>query len=364
MYKVYHIFPKNKGQLPIMLNEGLFNHKEFIPFFANDFVVLGKTIQKKEEDFEKILDNCDFIFMYDREVIKKEDNLLCILNLINKKNLWNKVIYFHQTRYAEPREDIYKKCFAYFKTIWREKFINRDYPIFPFPYGILDATLNIKLEKHHRNIDILCTLTRGQTLYNTKRINVLNSLKEEDWEGFVVGLRKIFICKRHGRNAPWYDPKTEGKGWVKYIHLMNSSKIIFTARPSDPKNIGNWGGEDYRSWEALSSGALIFMDHPNTPSQNYFEHGKHCFFFDGLNKKSIKKSINMAKDLLHGKGEDKRRKIALNGYNHAIKYHNSKARINFILKAIKSVENNTYKHLINSILDEFEKLKAKNKSKM
>jgi hypothetical protein len=88
-------------------------------------------------------------------------------------------------------------------------------------------------------------------------------------------------------NAPLHDINeiqlsTQNRHTIdrKYFHSMMTSKIVVTINPP------NWEG-DFRLWEALSSGALVFVDHMAIPQQYPLVGGEHVVFFDNHNRSDL-----------------------------------------------------------------------------
>jgi len=107
-----------------------------------------------------------------------------------------------------------------------------------------------------------------------------------------------------------------------YFSTLKRTKIILSCQPE------NWEG-DSRTWEALSSGALLFLDETYTPVPNPLEHEKHVVFYNPNDLDDLKDKIEYY--LSH---TDEADKIAKNGFNHAMKYHRTINRIDHILKVI------------------------------
>ena len=105
----------------------------------------------------------------------------------------------------------------------------------------------------------------------------------------------------------------------KYYDKMFRSKIVITCNPH------NWEG-DYRLFEALATGALIFVDKMITPVINPFVNKKHLIYYDVLNLEELKKNI-----IYYLKNNSERNIISENGYKYACKYHRASNRIDEIL---------------------------------
>ncbi len=112
----------------------------------------------------------------------------------------------------------------------------------------------------------------------------------------------------------------------KYLDILASSKIVITCNPNE------WEG-DYRLWEALLSGALVFVDkmvvlemlpHP-------YEHKKHLIFYDSTNQDEFDELLTYYID-----NEEEARQIAMAGYTHTLKRHMPKDRVEYVLSKIEN----------------------------
>ena len=108
-----------------------------------------------------------------------------------------------------------------------------------------------------------------------------------------------------------------------YYQQMKTSKIVVTCNPD------NWEG-DYRLFEALSCGCLVFCDqlHANIP--NPLIHKRHLIYY---NRDDLDSLLNDISYYLENSQE--RQKIAQDGYLFAKKYHGNSHRIDEILKIIR-----------------------------
>lgn len=108
----------------------------------------------------------------------------------------------------------------------------------------------------------------------------------------------------------------------KYFELMHNAQIIVTVNPSD------WEG-DFRLWESMATGALIFVDPIFAPHPYPIEHGKHVVFFSNSNKTDLWLKL----DYYRSNPEEARR-VAINGYLHAMKYHRTVNMIDFVFRSV------------------------------
>ena len=106
---------------------------------------------------------------------------------------------------------------------------------------------------------------------------------------------------------------------MNYYEKMFNSKIVVTCNPD------NWEG-DYRTWEALSSGALVFVDKMLTPITNPLINEKHIIFYNRNNFQELKEKI-----LFYLNNPDLAKDISQQGNQHALKYHKPSDRIDEIL---------------------------------
>lgn len=100
---------------------------------------------------------------------------------------------------------------------------------------------------------------------------------------------------------------------------MYNSKIIVTVNPAD------WEG-DFRLWESLASGALVFVDPIFVPHAYPLIHGEHVIYFDNRNQQELWSKLDYY--LAHPL---EARRIAVNGYLYAMKYHRSVTMIDYFM---------------------------------
>lgn len=102
---------------------------------------------------------------------------------------------------------------------------------------------------------------------------------------------------------------------------MYNSKIIVTVNP------GNWEG-DFRLWETMSSGALVFVDPLFVPHPFPLEDGIHVIFFNNQQPEDLIQKLNYY--LSH---PVEARRIAISGYLHALKYHRTINLVDYVLRS-------------------------------
>ena len=108
-----------------------------------------------------------------------------------------------------------------------------------------------------------------------------------------------------------------------YYNKMLRSKIVVTCNPA------KWEG-DYRTWEALSSGALVVVDRMVTPIVNPLLDGKHVVFYDLDDLAELKRKL-----LFYLDAPSAREGVAKEGTEFALKYHTPSSRVDEILSHLE-----------------------------
>lgn len=196
-------------------------------------------------------------------------------------------------------------------------------PVIPFPLYVKKAYIEY-INKHGSNMSnmskkysICCThLDTSFAKDNDKnkfRTKILNFLikKQNNFQGLPFYLnydKKMNIFQaRAGIN-------------LDYFHKLQQSSIIISCNPDE------WEG-DYRLWESLVSGSLVFCDYIVTPVLHPLKHKKHLIFYNHNNLDELNILIDYY--LAH---PNEAQEIAKNGFEYAIKYHTYKERINMIIE--------------------------------
>jgi hypothetical protein len=194
-------------------------------------------------------------------------------------------------------KDMYKKCNFYFK---RECYLEDiKMGIIPFPFGLLDK--HIKEVKYENKIyDIFCCFGHELT-----------------------GLRKEVTeyCKWLKNNTN-YKIIIENKiPKEQYEYFLKNSKICIDA----------WGGGDCcdRFWEGIGNKCTLLYQKYNIEIPDKYSSWKNAVEFSTLEE--FKQNINI---LLNN--DSLCENIARNGFEHAIKYHTSKKRIEYIFNKISN----------------------------
>lgn len=113
----------------------------------------------------------------------------------------------------------------------------------------------------------------------------------------------------------------------------NTSCLIFLILPF----VGNWEG-DFRLWESLCSKALVFVDYIYAPFPHPLIDGEDVVFFDPLDKEAFVKKV-----LYYLENKEEARKIAMNGFYKAVKYHRYINRVDYMLNTVNLITDPAYK---------------------
>ncbi|KAJ8603213.1 hypothetical protein CTAYLR_003834 [Chrysophaeum taylorii] len=182
--------------------------------------------------------------------------------------------------------------------------------VWPFQYSISNAYVRAKEEKSKKVVDVACTLREGRGQYPLrgrvlawtrramKRLNLSGVAGEVD-----SGSRTGF---------------SDG-----YFEAMARAKIVVTANP------GNWEG-DFRTYEALASGALVFTDPLYAPMPAPFRNGTHWVVYDPHDEAQFNRLLEF-----YLKRDGERARIAARGRKHALRHHRAVSRIDWILASAR-----------------------------
>ena len=191
--------------------------------------------------------------------------------------------------------------------------------VYPMVYPIAEAYLPIVFNEQ-RDTEVLCTL-RGSFHGMTTRARVQKWVAEY---GKIHNITNMVSKELNMANRPSISRV--------YFNRMASSKIIVTVNPAA------WEG-DFRLWEALSSGALIFVDHLYVPHPYPLIDGKHIIYYSNNNKTELYNKLDY-----YRKHPNIARRIAVNGYLHALKYHRTVNLADYILRSASvKRRNDSYK---------------------
>lgn len=322
MNKIYKIHLCSMGKGTGQYNE-IYNGLKI-----NNDVIITENIN--EADYI-IYNSCDKNFDYFMKIKPnkfKNFNKNCqkyqdYINIYKNYNHPEKEIILDWTDFAKYKlcasTEQFKTVFLYFKRMCVErkknkskKFITYERKVIPLPFAIRQDTINyinsIK-NKFNREFDISCMFGKGN---RGRRRDIYKFFKNTEFSRKY----KVFVGTIK-KSKKFYHQINNG-----YINQLLKSKIIVTSNPKNHEG-------DYRLFEALSSGALVFSDQMLTPVKNPLINKKHLIYY---------KNINHLNELLiyYLNNDKERNEIAKNGHQYALKYHTFIYRTKEIIDEIKN----------------------------
>uniref|UniRef100_A0A7S3JSJ3 Spore protein YkvP/CgeB glycosyl transferase-like domain-containing protein n=1 Tax=Aureoumbra lagunensis TaxID=44058 RepID=A0A7S3JSJ3_9STRA len=185
---------------------------------------------------------------------------------------------------------------------------------FPMAYSVSDKYFDPfrTLSGSQRKLDIVCS--NRPTERQPTRARIVH------WVGDFLDSHE----KYHGIAG---EVNAAGRRGINelYFAAMRSSKIVVTANPS------HWEG-DFRFFEAVASGALVFVDEMYTPHPHPFIHKRHLIVYDNSDQDTFQ---NLLKYYLEHPEEA--RIIARAGLRHALRYHRAVSRMDWILRSAHEI---------------------------
>jgi len=229
---------------------------------------------------------------------------------------------FHNLYYPRPSDEEVIQTYGslqWYFMYYKRSFVRRKhgrflgYPhfklpdVYPMTYALAEAYTQHQFN-FQREIDILCTLRGSKQMTTRQRV--------QEWVAEYGQARNVTntISKQVNR--------ADRTGVSKeYFEQMYNAQIIVTVNPA------NWEG-DFRLWESFATGALVFADPLFVPHPNPLVHGEHVVYFDNDNKTDL-----FAKLDYYRANKDEARRIAVNGYLHAMKYHRTVNLIDYVMRS-------------------------------
>ena len=227
---------------------------------------------------------------------------------------------------------------AYFKRSWVSKRdgaytghgrrYQRHY--YPLAYSIADSYFDAsKMGKMARTIDILCSNRPHERQPTRSRI---------------VSWIHDYLEKHADVKGIAGDVNSGGRREINevYFNSMRRAKIVVTCNPS------HWEG-DFRTFEALASGALVFVDEMYTPHPRPFVDGEHVVVYDNSDPDAFFQKLDYY--LSH---PAEAQKLAAAGLRHALKYHRAVSRLDFVLRSAHELraEESSYTYTAQQIKDD------------
>lgn len=326
MSKIYKIHLCSMGKGTGQYNEiynGLKQNKEVIiteNINDADFIIYN-SCDKNFENFMKIKPNKFRKFDYKCQKYQDYINIYKNYNHPEKEIILDWTDFSHHKLCAS--KELFKNVFLYFKRMCVErkkniskKFITYERNVIPLPFAIRQDTINyinsIK-NKFNREFDVSCLFGKGN---RGMRRDIFKFFKNTE----LSKKYKIFVGTIK-KSKKFYHQVNNG-----YINQLLKSKIIVTSNPKNHEG-------DYRLFEALASGALVFSDQMLTPVKNPLIDKKHIIYY-----KNIKQLHQLLIYYLNNTKE--REEISKNGYQYSMKYHTFVYRTTEIIDEIKKHSKN------------------------
>lgn len=270
-------------------------------------IIYNGILLNKNVSFTDDKDKCDYIFIDSRDANianKYDPKYFEKMVIIDYTDLNNRIINLPCLKYFK-RSVVNKK---------NPSFLNYNKEIIPISYCLKNETLefqNIFENERNYDISIFFDPNNSNNGYNSENIyrnivatNIQTQMHTyNNHVGYCGNIGKI------GRNSIQNE----------YYDKMFRSKIVVTCNPDHSEG-------DYRTWEALSSGALVFVDKMITPVLHPLIHEKHVIFYDKNDLRDLNNKLHY-----YLKNNEIRETIAKEGNAFALKYHKSSDRIDEIL---------------------------------
>lgn len=267
-------------------------------------IIYNGILLNKNVSFTNDKDKSDYIFIDYRDA-----------NLANKYDprYFEKMIIIDYTDFNN--QIINLPCLKYFKrSVVNKKnlsFLNYNKEIIPISYCLKNETLEFQnIFENERTYDISIFFNpnnsnHGHNIYrNIVASNIQTQMRTyNNHVGYCGNNGKI------GRNSIQKE----------YYEKMFHSKIVVTCNPDHSEG-------DYRTWEALSTGALVFVDKMITPVLHPLIHEKHVIFYEKNDLRDLNNKLHY-----YLENNEIRETIAKKGNAFALKYHKSSDRIDEIL---------------------------------
>lgn len=288
----------------------LFTHdKKNGKYLGEKQLIYNGIIKNKKTEIVNKISKCKYIFLDFRDI-----NKLTVI-FLRKHRLFRKTIIIDFR--DNPNEIFNLPVLKYFKRSVvnknKLKFVNYNKKIIPISYCVKQEIINSpkfdNIDYENRNIDLSIFFKINNKKEN--RMNVTKFIKNN----FKDLKKHVGVIGENGK---------VGRNTIqdKYYDKMLNSKIIVTCNPH------NWEG-DYRLFEALATGALVFVDKMLTPKKNKFINGEHLIYYDMKNLNELKDKI-----LYYLENETERIRIAKNGNEFVKKFHKPSDRINEIISCL------------------------------
>ena len=300
--KVYHFADHGRGAHGI--TQGLIG-LGFKVYVNHQHVSLGKVVLNGTP--AHVASGCDLVFA----------GTSSYRSVVNSLGVLNKTI-FYEFRDKTVADPAMMGGLAYFKrsVSLGESRVPIIADVIPINYAALDEYY--EGEGQERVYDIGCFFDPSNPKLGYRRSAILKALQTRNPPNSLVGhsTAHSMPARLAVTNPPHDNP------FLDFIKLQHRTKIIFTAQPGPVDG-------DNRTWEALASGALVFMDRCYIPTPDLPEDGVHCCHYDAADPASVEAAIDRA--MYYLAHSEERERIAAAGYEFVKNNHRAVNRVRWML---------------------------------
>lgn len=181
---------------------------------------------------------------------------------------------------------------------------------FPLAYSVSDSYFDPRktADGRDRSLDVVCS--NRPTSRQPTRARVVKWVND-------------FLDKHDAYRGIGGEVNAAGRREINgaYFAAMRSAKIVVTCNPS------HWEG-DFRTFEALASGALVFVDEMYVPHPRPFVDGVHVVVYDNSDQADFERKL-----LFYLEHPREARRIAAAGLRHALAHHRAVSRMDYVLRS-------------------------------
>lgn len=195
------------------------------------------------------------------------------------------------------------------KTITPYQFKDYDMTYIPLTYGIKECNLrNLPKENQVRDIDVSCFFNAYDNGYNRSAVSRTVSNFSANHSQYDIRVGRVGSGYSYEGNKNFFDQ-------------IKNSKIVVSCNPD------GWEG-DFRLFEALAGGALVFVDTMLVPKARGLKHKEHVIYYDNL----VELEELLTYYLVN---KEEAAEIAKNGHDEAVKNFTYDSNCKMIIEEIK-----------------------------
>lgn len=298
----------------------------WIPTCANTFSVEGYNLTKGECAKLAVLDEGDHVGHWP-QIRNSNVGVYFKRSWVHKRNGTHRV--HHDVPHDIPhlnvkgaRKDphLHKICEGngrHCKHHGHRAWKNRDHPakgqyFAPLPYAVWDNYTHGLQLGSERDLRVVSTI-RSSHEKQPARTRVVEFLKSILYEDMGLSEDDAVVGDTGGHR------KTIDNS---YFGLMRRAQIVVTCNPS------SWDG-DFRLFEALSSGALVFTDELHTPTPYPLVDGVHVVVYDHADRGDLERKLRY-----YLARPEEAARVAANGLAHVLRHHRAVSRVDYVLRSL------------------------------